>query len=99
MHNQTLQSVSFAMYFDVDLSTNLHYNRNINIITSNASKSVEFNRRNVKTKHKDVREGAYKTCAPTIRWNSSPLYGVAVYTNLHSALQKHAYSNILKILP
>ena len=64
MHSKTLQSVSSTRYLGVDLSTNLSFNTHINRITSNASKSLGFIKRNSKIKHKGVREAAYKIIVP-----------------------------------
>ena len=61
MHNKTRETVSSARYLGVDLSTNLSFNTHKNRITSNANKSLGFIKRNIKTKHKDVREAAYQT--------------------------------------
>ena len=61
MHNKTLETVSSARYLGVDMSTDLSFNTHMNRITSNANKSLGFIKRNIKTKHKGVREAAYKT--------------------------------------
>ena len=45
----------------VSLSTNLNFNTHIKRISSNANKSLGFIKINIKTKHSDVHEAAYKT--------------------------------------
>ena len=72
MHNKILESVSSARFLGVDLSTNLSFNTHINRITSNANKSLGFVKRNIKTKHKGVREAAYKTIVrPQLKYAST----------------------------
>ena len=61
MHNQILASVDTARYLEVDLSGNLNFNTHIDRITSNATKTLGFLKRNIGTKHLGVREAAYKT--------------------------------------
>ena len=61
LHDQILEAVDHAKYLGVELSSNLGWNRHIQSITSKASKSLGFIKRNLKVKNKVVRETAYKT--------------------------------------
>ena len=61
MHGQVLDSIDHARYLGVDISSDLNFNLHINRVTANASKSLGFLKRNIKTKHPGIREAAYKT--------------------------------------
>ena len=61
MHGHVLDSVDSARYLGVDISSNLSFSTHINRISSNASKSLGYLKRNILTKHPGIREAAYKT--------------------------------------
>ena len=61
MHGQVFESVDHTRYLGVDISSDLNFSHHINRITANASKSLAFLKRNIKTKHSGIRETAYKT--------------------------------------
>ena len=61
LHGQVLEAVDHAKYLGVELSNNMGWNRHIQSITSKASKSLGFIKRNIKVKNQAVRETAYKT--------------------------------------
>ena len=72
MHGQVLDSIDHARYLGVDISSDLNFNHHINRVTSNASKSLGFLKRNIKTKHPGIREAAYKTTVrPQVEYASS----------------------------
>ena len=50
MHSQTLDTVDTARYLGVDISSNLNFNQQINMISSNANKTLAFLKRNLRTK-------------------------------------------------
>ena len=83
MHKQTLDSVSAARYLRVDLSTNMNFNTNIYRITSNANKSLDFIKRNIKTNHPGVREAAYKTIVGPQLEYASPVWGLYTQSNIY----------------
>ena len=61
MHNQELESVDAAKYLGVTISKDLSWNTHINNITSTASKTLGFVKRNVVTKNKDIQTMAYNS--------------------------------------
>ena len=61
MHGHVLDSVDSARYLGVDISSNLSFSTHINRISSNASKSLGYLKRDILTKHPGIREAAYKT--------------------------------------
>ena len=72
MHGQVLDSLDHARYLGVDISSDLNFNHHINRVTANASKSLGFLKRNIKTKHPGIREAAYKTTVrPQVEYASS----------------------------
>ena len=74
MHGQVLGSINIdhARYLGVDISSDLNFNHHINRVTANASKSLGFLKRNIKTKHPGIHEAAYKTTVrPQVEYVSS----------------------------
>ena len=72
MHGQVLDSIDHARYLGVDISSDLNFSHHVNRITANASKSLGFLKRNIKTKHPGIREAAYKaTVRPQVEYASS----------------------------
>ena len=61
LHRQILKSVTCAKYLGVDISSSLSWNSHINRIVSNANRTLNFVRRNIKTKMPKVRETAYNS--------------------------------------
>ena len=61
MHGQVLYSVDSARYLSVDIASDLNFSQHVNCIASNASKSLGYLKRNIKTKYSGIREAAYKT--------------------------------------
>ena len=74
MHGQVLESVDYARYLGVDISSDLNFSHHINRITANASKSLGFVKRNIKTKHSGIREAAYKTVVRPQLEYASPIW-------------------------
>ena len=56
-----MESVSCAKYLGVDISSSLSWNSHINRIVSSANRTLNFVRRNIKTKIPKVRETAYNS--------------------------------------
>ena len=61
MHEQILDSVDNAWYLGVDIADDLNFSQHVNRITSNAMKSLDYLKRNIKPNHSGIREAAYKT--------------------------------------
>ena len=56
-----LESVTYAKYLGVDISSDLTWNSHVDRITGNANRTLGFIRRNIKTKMPRVCETAYNT--------------------------------------
>ena len=61
LHGQVLETVTCARYLGVDTSSDLSWNSHIDRIIGKATKTLNFVRRNIRTKHPGVREMAYNT--------------------------------------
>ena len=61
LHGQVLESVTSLRYLGVDISGSLSWNTHVDRITRNANRTLNFLRRNIKTKMSKVRETAYNT--------------------------------------
>ena len=61
LHGQVLETVSSARYLGVDISSNLKWNTHVDRIAANASRSLGFIKRKVKTKSPKIREMAYQS--------------------------------------
>ena len=60
-HGQVLEVVTSAKYLGVDISSGLSWNPHIDRINKNATRTLNFIQRNIKTKNQKVRETAYST--------------------------------------
>ena len=61
MHGQELESVDSAKYLGVNIGADLSWNSHISNITSAANRTLGFIKRNVKTKHKEIKTLAYNS--------------------------------------
>ena len=61
LHGQVLESVAGSKYLGVEISSNLSFINRIQSITTSASRSLGFLRRNIRTQNPALREMAYKT--------------------------------------
>ena len=72
LHGQVLESVAGSKYLGVEISNNLSFNSHIQNVTSSASLSLGFLKRNIRSKNPDLREMAYKTLVrPLVEYSSS----------------------------
>ncbi|KAK3109083.1 hypothetical protein FSP39_022693 [Pinctada imbricata] len=61
LHGQVLEATSSARYLGVDISCDLSWRTHIDRVTSTATKSLGFLRRNIRTNHPQLKSLAYKT--------------------------------------
>ena len=61
LHGEVLETVSYARYLGVDISSGLTWNSHIGCITANAYWTLGFIRLNIKTKMPKFREAAYNS--------------------------------------
>ena len=74
MHNQELEYVDAAKYLGVAISKDLSWNTHINNITSTASETLGFVKRNVVTKNKDIKTMAYNSLVrPQVEYCELPV--------------------------
>ena len=59
LHGQVLKSVAGSKYLEI--SNNLSFNSHIQNVTTSASRSLGFLKRNIRSKNPELREMAYKT--------------------------------------
>ena len=72
LHGQVLESVAGSKYLGVEISSNLSFNGHIQNITTSASRSLDFLKRNIRSKNPELREMAYKTLVrPLVEYSSS----------------------------
>ena len=72
MHNQELESVDTAKYLGMNISKDLSWNTHINNITTSATRTLGFVKRNVQTKSKDIRTLAYDSLVrPQVEYESA----------------------------
>ena len=72
LHGQVLSVVNHSKYLGVTISDDLSWNKHIEQITSSASKTLGFIRRNVCTSNEKIKEAAYKTLVrPQLEYASS----------------------------
>ena len=74
MHGQVLDFVNIARFLGVDTASDLSFSQHVNRTTSNASKSLGYLKRNIKTKHSGIREAAYKTIVRPQLEYASPVW-------------------------
>ena len=74
LHGQVLETTTSARYLGVDISDNLNWSDHINRVTSKASSSLGFIRRNIPTRHQQLRSAAYKAVVrPQLEYAASVL--------------------------
>ena len=72
MHGQVLESSAGSKYLGVEISSNLSFKGHIQNITTSASRSHGFLKRNIRSKNPELREMAYKTLVrPLVEYSSS----------------------------
>ena len=63
LHNQTLENVQSARYLGISISDNLDWGQHISEISSKATRTLGFLRRNLAFAPRSTKEVAYKTLA------------------------------------
>ena len=72
LHGQVLESVAGSKYLGVEISSNLLFNNHIQNITTSASRSLGFLKRNIRSQNPALREMAYKTLVrPIVEYSST----------------------------
>ena len=72
LHGKVLESVAGSRYLGVEIRNNLSLNSHIQNITTSASRSLGFLKRNIRSKNPELRQMAYKTIVrPLVEYSSS----------------------------
>ena len=82
LHGQVLESVAGSKYLGVEISSNLLFNNHIQNITTSASRSLGFLRRNIRSQNPALREMAYKTLVRPIVEYSSTVWSPNIDQNI-----------------
>ena len=85
LHGQALESVAGSKYLGIEISNNLSFNNHIQNITTSASQSLGFLKRNIWSQNPALRDMAYKTLVRPLV-DTLPQFGAttpkAMLTNL-----------------
>ena len=72
LHGHILEAVSSAKYLGLDISSDLSFNTHISRITTNATKTLGFVKRNIPSSNQKIKELAYKALVrPQLEYASS----------------------------
>ena len=74
LYGQVLESIASSKYQSVKISSILSFNNHIQSITTSASQSLGFLRRNIRTQNPALREMAYKIPVCPLMEYSSTIY-------------------------
>ena len=75
LHNQTLKNVQSAKYLGITISDNMDWGQHISEISSKATKTLGFLRRNLAFAPRSTKEVAYKTLVRPKLEYSAPIWG------------------------
>ena len=92
LHGQVLEAVEHAKYFGLDIGNKLNWNHHIQNVTTKANKTLCYLRRNIRTKHKGIRQTAYQTLVrPQVEY-ASPVWSPHTDKNINKveAVQRRA---------
>ena len=85
LHGQVLESVAGSKYLGVEISNNLSFNNHIQNVTTSASQSLGFLKRNIRSKNPVLREMAYKTLVRQLVEFSSSVWSPYMYNKSNFA--------------
>ena len=81
LHNQTLENAQLAKYLGITISDNMDCGQHISEISSKATKTLGFLRRNLAFAPKSTKKVAYKTLVRPKLEYSAPIW--STYSKLH----------------
>ena len=61
LHGQVLEAVDHAKYLGLEIGHDLKWNHHVQNVTTKANRILGYIRRNIRTKHKGIRQTAYQT--------------------------------------
>ena len=83
LHGEILESVDCVRYLGVSISKDLSWNTHISQITSKANRTLDFVKRNVRTKNQSIKEIAYKTLVRPQAEYASTVWSPYTKQNIH----------------
>ena len=86
-HGQVLQVMDNAKYLGLEISHDLRWKTHIQNVTVKAYRTLSFIRRDIRTKHKGIRETAYNTLVRTQVEYASPVWNPYTQTNINKVTQ------------
>ena len=82
LHGQVLEAVDHAKYLGLEISHDLKWNHHAQNVTIKANRTLGYIRRNIRTKHKGIRQTAYQTLARPQLEYASPVWSPHTDTNV-----------------
>ena len=83
LHGQVLKEIDHAKYLGLDISRDLSWNNHIQKGSVMANRALGFIRRNIRTKHKGIRETAYNILVrPQVEY-AFPIWGPYTQANIN----------------
>ena len=74
LHGQVLEAVDHAKYLWLEISHDLKWNHYVQNVTTKANRTLGYIRRNIRTKHKGIRQTAYQTLVRPQLEYASPVW-------------------------
>jgi hypothetical protein len=82
MKGEILENVEATMYLGITITTNLKWNRHINLLTTKANRVLNFLKRNLKNCPKSIKERAYLTYARPLTEYASTVWDPHTKANI-----------------
>ena len=89
LHGQILESAGGSKYLGVKISGNLSFENHIQKICTSASRSLEFIKRNIRTKYPAIRKMAYKTLLRPLVDYSPSVWSPYTQSNINKIAMVH----------
>ena len=82
IHGQVLEAVDHAKYLGLEISHDLKWNHHVQNVNTKANRTLGYIRRNIRTKHKGIRQTAYQTLVRPQLEYASPVWSPLTDTNV-----------------
>ena len=83
LHGQVLEAVDHAKYLGLEISHDLKWNHHVQNVTTKANRTLGYIRRNIRTKHKGIRQTATQTLVRPQLEYASPVWSPHTDTNVN----------------
>ena len=88
LHGQVLEAVEHTKYLGLDISNKLNWNHHIHNVTTKANKILGYLRRNIRTKHKGIRQMVYQTLVRPQAEYASSVWSPYTHKNINKIRSK-----------